>query len=308
MSQSTSELVLPLDSADEAAQLEAAPGLVSDLMVLTKARLSFLSIVTTFVGFCLASGGPLHWGLLFHTLLGTTLSAAAAAVLNQVVECRVDRLMERTRHRPIPAGRISRRAALLLGLALTAAGPLYLWAMVNGVTAALAFATIAIYVLIYTPMKRRTPFCTLVGAVAGAIPPVIGWAALRPAHEAGAWVLFGVLFAWQMPHFLAIAWMYRDEYRQAGFVMLRREDNTGCATAFDALLCTLGLTMVTIAPFTVGITAGVYLSGALALDCAFLFLGIQFLLERDRGSARRLFFGSIIYLPLVLAVMVLTRV
>jgi protoheme IX farnesyltransferase len=308
VSQSTTDALLPVAPAEEIVRPEIAPSLMSDLMVLTKARLSFLVLITTFVGFCMASSAGLQWGRLLNTLLGTTLAAAAAAVLNQVAESNVDRLMERTRRRPIPAGRISRRRGLLFGLALAAAGPLHLLLTVNAATAALAAATIAIYVLIYTPLKRRTAFCTLVGAVAGAIPPVIGWAALRPTFDAGAWVLFGVLFAWQMPHFLAIAWMYRDEYRQAGFVMLRRDDQSGCATAFDALICTLILFMVTVAPFTLGITGGVYLSGALTLDCAFLFLGVQFLLERDRSSARRLFFGSILYLPLVLALMVLTRV
>lgn len=307
MSPTTTQALLAEAPAEEKARPEAVPSLRSDLMALTKARLSFLVLVTTFVGFCMASSGGLRWGRLLNTLLGTTLAAAAAAVLNQVWEAKVDRLMERTRHRPIPSGRISRRHGLLLGLALAVAGPLHLYLTVNLATALLAAATIVVYVLIYTPMKRRTAFCTLVGAVSGALPPVIGWAALRPAHEAGAWVLFGLLFAWQMPHFLAIAWMYRDEYRQAGFVMLRRDDQTGCATAFDGLICTLALFMVTVAPFLAGITQGFYLSGALTLDCLFLFLGVMFLLDRDRTSARRLFFGSIIYLPLVLALMVLTR-
>jgi heme o synthase len=178
---------------------------------------------------------------------------------------------------------------------------------VNPLTSILAAATIVIYVFLYTPLKRRTPLCTLVGAVAGAIPPVIGWVAMQPLHSAGAWVLFGILFLWQMPHFLAIAWMYRDEYAQAGFVMLRRDDQTGCATAMDSLICTLLLTCITIVPFQTGLTGGIYLSAALTLDCVFLFLAVQFLLERDRSSARRLFFGSILYLPLALAVMVCTR-
>lgn len=281
--------------------------MVSDLMVLTKARLSFLVIITTFIGFCLAAGSHFQWVRLFNTVLGTTIAAAAAAVLNQVVEAKVDRLMERTRYRPIPAGRIRRGAALALGVVLSIVGPLHLWLTVNALSAVLAASTIAIYVFLYTPLKRRTPLCTLVGAVAGAIPPVIGWVAMQPSFGAGAWVLFGVLFLWQMPHFLAIAWMYRDEYAQAGFVMLRRDDHSGCATAMDSLICTLLLTCITIVPFLTGLTSGIYLSAALTLDCLFLFFAVQFLLERDRASARRLFFGSILYLPLVLAVMVLTR-
>ncbi len=304
MSRSTN-LTLP---ALEVVRSEQETGLLSDLLELTKARLSFLVLVTTFVGFCFASEGPLHWVRLLNTVLGTTLAAAAAAVLNQAAEWHVDRLMERTRNRPIPAGRFTVRKARVLGVSLAVAGPVYLWFTVNALSALLAAVTVGLYVLVYTPLKRRTPLCTLVGAVAGALPPVIGWVAVRPSFGTGAWVLFGLLFAWQMPHFLAIAWMYRDEYRQAGFVMLRREDRSGCATALDALLCTLGLMVVTIVPFTTGLTAGVYLSGALALDAAFLFLAVLFMLERDRASARHLFFGSILYLPLVLALMVLTKV
>ena len=305
MSRSTADLAL--DSVELLPQ-EAEHGLVSDLMTLMKARLSLLVIITTFVGFCLASGPHLHWGRMINAVLGTSLAAAAAAVLNQVAESNVDRLMERTRYRPIPAGRISRGRARLLGIGLAIAGPLYLLLTVNAVSAALAAATIAIYIFIYTPLKRRTPLCTLVGAVAGAIPPVIGWVAVRPSFDTGAWVLFGVLFMWQMPHFLAIAWMYRDEYAQAGFVMLRRDDPSGTATALDSLVCTIALGAFTIIPSAAGLNGGVYLSGAMALDFVLFFLAVLFLMERERASARRLFFGSILYLPLVLALMVLTKV
>jgi len=304
MSRTTADLAL---TDVELAIPEAQPGIVGDLMTLTKARLSLLVVITTFVGFCLASGPHLHWGRLLNAVLGTSLAAAAAAVLNQVAEAHVDRLMERTRHRPIPTGRISRGRARMLGIALAIIGPLYLLVTVNAISAALAASTIAIYIWLYTPLKRKTPLCTLVGAVAGAIPPVIGWVAARPSLDTGAWVLFGVLFMWQMPHFLAIAWMYRDEYAQAGFVMLRRDDRTGMATALDSLLCTLALATFTVIPAVSGLNHSVYLSGAMSLDFALFFLAILFLLERDRGSARRLFFGSILYLPLILALMVLTK-
>jgi protoheme IX farnesyltransferase len=305
MSRGTAEIAAPEDLEILAEQTE--PGLFGDLMTLTKARLSLLVIVTTFVGFCLASGPHLHWGRLVNAVLGTSLAAAAAAVLNQVAEARVDRLMERTRYRPIPAGRITRERARALGIGLALLGPAYLLLTVNAVSALLAAATIAIYIFLYTPLKRRTPLCTLVGAVAGAIPPVIGWVAVRPSFDTGAWVLFGVLFMWQMPHFLAIAWMYRDEYAQAGFVMLRRDDRSGIATALDSLFCTMALGAFTVIPSVAGLNRSIYLSGAMALDFALFFLAVLFLLERDRASARRLFFGSILYLPLVLALMVLTK-
>jgi protoheme IX farnesyltransferase len=182
-----------------------------------------------------------------------------------------------------------------------------LWLTTNVTAALLAAATIVIYIALYTPLKRRTSLCTIVGAVAGAIPPVIGWTAVQPTLEIGAWVLFGILFTWQMPHFLAIAWMYRDEYAQAGFVMLRRDDLSGCATAMQSLLYTVALTAITIVPFVLGKTGAGYLSGALLLDAALLACAVQFLLQRNRASARRLFFASILFLPLILGLMVFTR-
>ena len=286
---------------------EAEQGIVSDLMMLTKARLSLLVIITTFIGFCAASGSRLDWLLLFHTVFGTTLAAAAAAVLNQYIEAHVDRLMERTRHRPLPAGRMKRGHALRLGVALGAIGVAWLWFAVNPLSAALAAATILIYVGMYTPLKRRTPLCTIVGAISGAIPPMIGWVAARPSFDLGAWILFGILFTWQMPHFLAIAWLYRDEYAQAGFVMLKRDDVSGCATAMQSLLYTIALVAITALPFTTGLNSGIYLGGTIALDAAMLWFAAQFLLQRTRPSARRLFFASILFLPVLLGLMIFTK-
>jgi protoheme IX farnesyltransferase len=287
---------------------EAAPGLLGDLMQLTKARLSLLVVVTTWLGYCMAAQGPIDWARLFHAIFGTAIAAAAAAVLNQVAESDVDRLMERTRHRPIPGGRIRRGNAAALGLFLCVAGCSYLWLTVSVLSAVLAAGTVALYLFLYTPMKRRTPLCTLAGAVAGAIPPMIGWVAARPSLDFGAWVLFGILFTWQMPHFLAIAWMYRDEYAQAGFVMLPRDDYSGAATAMQSLLYTLALGLISVLPFAAGLTTSDYLMGALALDSMFLLLALQFLFQRERASARALFLGSIIYLPLMLGLMVCTKV
>ena len=303
MNRITQEVAVPLEVPRE----EAESGLMGDLMVLTKARLSLLVIVTTFVGYCMGATGPLDWLKLLGATLGTALAAAAAAVLNQYMESHVDRLMERTRHRPLPSGRMKPATALWLGIVLAVAGVAWLWFTANAMSAYLAAATVAIYLFFYTPLKRRTSFCTVVGAVSGAIPPVIGWAAARPSLDVGAWILFGVLFTWQMPHFLAIAWMYRDEYAQAGFVMLKRDDVSGCATAMQSLLFTLGLTAVTLAPWFAGLNSGVYFAGALLLDGAMLFFAVRFLLLRTRPSARGLFFASIAYLPLILGLMVFTK-
>lgn len=303
MSSQSSEIVVPVEVPRD----EPVQGLWADLMVLTKARLSFMVVVTTFVGYCLASGSRLDWLELLHAVLGTTLSAASAGVLNQLMEANVDRLMERTRYRPLPMGRIKPAAALWLGVVLGVAGVVHLWINTNLLSAALALATILIYLFVYTPLKRKTALCTIAGAVAGALPPAIGWTAARPSMDVGAWMLFGVLFFWQMPHFLAIAWMYRDEYAQAGFHMLKRDDRTGSATALQSLFFSVLLFAVCFVPYTSGLVHGFYLLGAIPLNLAMLVCSVQFLMYRDRSSARRLFFCSIIFLPLLLGLMVLTH-
>jgi protoheme IX farnesyltransferase len=303
MNRAAPEILAPLEVAEELPE----HGLLSDLMTLTKARLSLLVVITTFVGFCMASGPQLDWLLLFNAILGTTLAAAAAAVLNQFTESNVDRLMERTRHRPLPSGRMKPAAALALGLALTVVGVGYLWFTTNAMSAYLAAATVVIYLLFYTPLKRKTSFCTIVGAVSGAIPPVIGWTAARPSIDTGAWVLFGILFAWQMPHFLAIAWMYRDEYAQAGFVMLKRDDACGVITGLTSLAFTVALALVAVSAYYVGLNTWVYFVCAVLLNGAMLYFAVQFLLQRNRQSARQLFFASIVFLPLLLGVMVFTK-
>jgi len=300
------EATLVLEEEEQEREL-AEPGLLSDLFTLTKARLSLLVIITTFVGFCLASPSPINWLKLIHATLGTALAAAGAGALNQWLEVRVDRLMERTRNRPLPSGRMRPITALLIGLALSAAGVTWLALACNAASAWLAATTVGTYVLFYTPLKRKTSFCTIVGAVSGAIPPVIGWVAARPSFDLGAWVLFGVLFTWQMPHFLAIAWMYRDEYAQAGFVMLRRDDTSGFSTAFESLGFTIALGTITMIPFWSGLLSESYLGGALTLDCAMTGAAVWFLVERSRTSARALFFASIIFLPLILGLMVVTK-
>ncbi len=306
MNRVTHEVLIPIEAPAEIPEI----GLTSDLLTLTKARLSLLVVITTFVGFCMASGPGLDWVLLLHAIVGTTFAAAAAAVLNQALERNVDRLMERTRDRPLPAGRMKTPVAWAIGGMLAFAGVTYLWLTTNVMSAALAAITVVIYILLYTPLKRKTALCTLVGAVSGAIPPVIGWTAAQGAHPVlgtGAWILFGILFTWQMPHFLAIAWMYRDEYAQAGFRMLKRRDADGSATALTSFAFTVALSVITVLPFNFGLNNPIYLAGALVLDAALLALALHFLATRTRERARSLFFGSILFLPLLLGLMVFTK-
>jgi len=286
---------------------ESTPGLMADLVMLVKARLTLLVLITTFVGFCMASGGKLDLMQLLYTLLGTALVAAASQTLNQVIEVDVDRLMERTKDRPIPAGRIKRLHALWFGVAMAVTGMVVLAALVNSPAACMAAATLVIYLGLYTPLKRYTPFCITIGAVAGAIPPALGWVAAKPSMDAGAWVLFAILFFWQMPHFLAIAWMYRDEYAGAGFVMLRPRDTDGSVTAAESFIFTLALLAASLAPYFLKLASPVYFAGAIALNAVILVCSVQFLFKRTRNSSRRLFFASIIYLPILVALLVFAR-
>jgi len=306
MNRSPQEVAVTLDIQRDTLQ-EEVPGLISDLMILTKVRLTLMVLVTTFVGFCWASESPMNWVLLLWTVLGTCLVAASAQVFNQVLEKDVDRLMERTRHRPLPALRMGRKKASLLGGIAGSSGLLILGLGVNTLALVLAASTLAIYLGLYTPLKRRTPLCIALGAVAGAIPPLIGWVAVRPVMESGAWILFGILFCWQMPHFLAIAWMYRDEYAQAGFVMLRRRDTNGMVTASESMIYSLLLTLITLAPYALGLAGIWYLTGVLLCNSALLWYATRFVMNRTRASARRLFFCSIIYLPVLLSFVVFAK-
>jgi len=286
---------------------EASPGFLGDLMILVKARLTLLVLITTFVGFCMASGGKPDLLQLLYTLIGTALVAAASQTLNQVIEVDVDRLMERTRDRPLPAGRIKWLHALLFGVVMAGTGLVVLATVVNLPAACMAAATLVIYLGLYTPLKRYTPFCITVGAVAGAIPPALGWVSAKPAVDAGSWILFAILFFWQMPHFLAIAWMYRDEYAEAGFVMLRPKDTSGRVTAVESFVFTVALLAASLAPYFLNLASPIYLAGAVMLNAMMLFYAARFLLKRTRDSSRRLFFASILYLPVLLALLVFAR-
>ncbi|MCX8512359.1 MAG: heme o synthase [Chthoniobacteraceae bacterium] len=283
------------------------PHLLADVSTLTKARLSLLVVFTTAVGYCVGNhNGPVQYALLF-AVLGTSLVAASAGALNQWMEADVDGLMERTRSRPLPVGRWSRSSVLVLGLLLGFMGVALLWVTLPPLTAVLAVATLFVYLLVYTPLKRHSSLCVLVGAVSGALPPVIGWAASGSQEAWAAWVPFGILFCWQMPHFLAIAWMYRDEYREAGFVMLPPNDDEGLFTASQALIFAILLSAVTFAPVWLGKVGVLYKVGATLLNICFCGASLVFLMERSRVSARRLFFMSIVYLPLMLSLLAFSR-
>ena len=291
-------------SPDEVAH---PPGLFGDLCELVKARLTSLVLVTTLAGFYVGSRGPMHWALMFHALFGTALVAGGAAALNELIERRPDGAMRRTCGRPLPTGRISPNAALLIGFALAAGGLLYLFNLVSPLTGALAALTIGIYLFIYTPLKRVTTLNTLVGAIPGAVPPMIGWAAARGSLGVEAWALFAILFCWQMPHFLAIAWMYREDYARGGFVMLPNFDLDGGTTGRQAVNYSFALLLVSLTPSLLGFAGRWYFFGAFALGVWMIFRAAKLQLAPGRPHARQLFFASIIYLPLLLGLLALDK-
>lgn len=280
---------------------------MSDYLILTKARITALVLVTATAGFCLASPDRIDLGRLAALLVGTALASGGAAALNQYLEREADARMVRTASRPIPAGRISPARGLALGLALGAVGVGWLALRVNVLTAGLALATIVLYIVVYTPLKHRTPLNTLVGAVPGAIPPMMGWTAVTGSVGAGAWALFGILFLWQLPHFLAIAWLFRDDYEKGGFPMLPVVDPEGGSTARQVALYTVALIPVSLAPTFLGLAGGVYFFGALALGVAFLGFGLAMALGRGRGGAQRLLLASVTYLPVLLGLLIADR-
>jgi protoheme IX farnesyltransferase len=279
----------------------------SDFAQLVKARLTLLVLLTTAVGFYLAMPGPFHYAGLFNVVFGTALAAASAAALNQWWERRADALMRRTKMRPIPAGRMRARDAFLIGILLAAAGITYLTLFCNGLTALLAALTIILYIFAYTPLKRVSTTNTLVGAIPGAIPPMIGWAAARGELGAGAWSLFAILFFWQMPHFFALAWMYRDDYARAGFQMISSGDETGARSSSQSVLFGMLLLIVGGLPGYLGLTNAIYVPIAFVLGGAFIAVAMRFHTKRTAREARALFIASIIYLPLLLLALVTTK-
>lgn len=280
---------------------------LSDYVELTKPGIVALVLVTVAAGLYLGAAGAITGLLLFHALMGSTLVAAGSNALNQVVERDVDARMTRTRSRPIPAGRLTAAAGALVGGALGVSGVLYLTAFVNAPTAFLAAATLVSYVFVYTPLKRRTSLATLVGAVPGALPIVGGWTAARGTVTFEAGVLFALLFLWQLPHFLALAWIYRDDYARAGLRMLSVTDG-GAATFRQALLYAVALLPVSLAPSVVGTAGRVYFFGAIALSLWFLWATVEATRHRSLAAARRLFGVSVMYLPAILVLMMADKV
>jgi heme o synthase len=279
----------------------------SDFAELVKARLTLLVLFTTAAGFYLGAVGPINYVALFHAVFGTALAAAGAAALNQWWERRLDALMQRTKTRPIPAGRMQPRSAAIVGLMLALAGVIYLARACNGLSASLAAATIVIYIFAYTPLKRITTTNTLVGAIPGALPPMIGWAAASGRLDPGAWSLFAILFFWQLPHFFAIAWMYREDYARAGFQMVSSGDETGARSASQSVLFCIVLLLVGGIPAFLHVVNSWYLLAELLLNGLFIFAAMRFLRSQAAADARKLFLASIIYLPLLLLALVLTK-
>lgn len=264
-------------------------------------------LVTTAVGVVLASPVEIAWATLLVTVLGTALAAASANILNQLIEIDRDRLMRRTASRPLPCGAIRPITALTLAVICGWSGVMILGTWTNPLAASLALATILLYAFVYTPLKTRTTLNTLVGAVTGAIPPMIGWAAVTGELGIGAWVLGAVLFVWQLPHFLALAWMYRDDYRRGGFVMLPLHDPSGRLTAEVALMTALLLVPVGLLAFLTGLAGPFFAIGSVLLGAYLVALAIRLARRPTDANARSVFLASIIYLPLLLGLMVLDR-
>ena len=271
---------------------------------LVKARLTLLVLLTTCVGFYLGERGAVDGLLMFHTLLGTALVAGGAAALNQLLEREHDAKMRRTASRPLPSGRMQPTTVAIFGGVCSVAGLVYLAVAVNLLTSVLGAVTSISYLFIYTPLKRVSWMNTLVGAIPGALPPLMGWTAARNELSGEGWALFAVLAFWQIPHFMAIAWLYREEYAKAGFVMLPNVDADGSRTAYYAVGNTLALFIAGICPFLLKMNGVIYLMAAMILGAAYFWTSVRFARQLDTRRARQLFIASIIYLPLLLLAMV----
>ncbi len=280
---------------------------VSTFVELTKPRLVSMILITTSVGFYLASPQPLEWLKFIHTIIGTGLSAAGVLALNQYLERDLDAQMVRTCRRPLPDRRLQPTTALSFGVLLTASGLIYMAFSVNALSALVTSAIVVTYLFVYTPLKQKTSLCTVVGAVPGALPPVIGWVAARESLNIEACVLFSILFLWQLPHSLSIACIYRDEYAQAGFRLLPVIDPDGKSTGRQIVSNCLGLLVVALLPTLIGIAGIVYFFAALALSIVFLGFGISLSISRSTAAAKRLLYASLIYLPLVFLAMALDK-
>jgi heme o synthase len=274
-----------------------------DYLQLSKSRIVLMVLITTTSGFLFAADA-VHGLLLLHTLLGTALVAAGTNALNQYVEREHDARMHRTRTRPLPSGRITPRAALVFSSAIAVLGTIYLGLMVNWLTAGLGAFTLASYIFVYTPLKRISTLNTLIGAIPGAIPPLMGWTAATNEVGVGGAIVFGILFLWQLPHFMAISWLHREDYARGGFAMLAVRDADGAAVARQAIFYTLALLPVSVAPALLGLAGTAYFIGAAAAGAAMLAATIRFFFHRGPRTARSLFMISNLYLMTVMLLLV----
>jgi protoheme IX farnesyltransferase len=282
----------------------------ADYWALTKPEINFLIAIATFTGFYLGwpwAGDGFPFALLLHTLFGTLMASSGASALNQYVERRLDVQMRRTARRPLAAGRIEPRSALWFGILLSLTGSIYLAAAVNALASLLAVLTLCAYLGLYTPLKRRTPLCTLVGAVPGAMPPLIGWAAVSGKLSFDAWAPFLMLFLWQFPHFMAIAWMYRDDYLRAGYLVLPAGPQGERWMKCQALVASLALIPVSLIPAVIGALSVSYFVAAGLLSASFFYYSARLAVRRSNAAARQLLMASIIYLPIAFLSMVVFR-
>lgn len=274
---------------------------------LTKPRITFLIVLTAAAGFVLASPGRVDYAAMVSAMIGIALLSSGIATLNQYLERDLDALMRRTADRPLPSGKLLPKEALVFGVGLTILAEVYLAVLVNPLTALLGLTVISGYLFAYTPLKTKTTLSTMVGAFPGAVPPLIGWAAARSEIGIEAWVLFAILFLWQFPHFLAIAWMYREDYSRAKILMLPVVEPDGRVTAQQIVVYTLLLLPVSLMPTLLGISGKVYFVGAIILGLLFLYSSVRAALSKSRQEARRLLLASVIYLPLLFILMVVDR-
>ncbi len=280
---------------------------LSDYWELTKPGVTFMVLVSAFGGFYLGVRQELNWLLLLHTLLGSWLVSAGTNALNQLVERKIDATMKRTRKRPLPAGRLSPLEVAVFAISISITGIAYLAVATNSLTGALAALTLASYVFIYTPLKRKTWFSTAIGAVPGALPAMGGWTAVRGEVSLEAWVLFAILFFWQLPHFLAIAWIYREDYARGGFPVLPVVDKDGLNTGIHIVVNCLALLSVSLLPTLLGMTGAVYFVGAFIFGFLFLLSGVRMALQKTNQYAKHLLHASIIYLPVLFTLMFIDK-
>ena len=306
----TEPILAALDVSAVRGRRIASCSVLVDYWELTKPEINFLIAITTAAGFWMGTAAApprFPWIAFLHALVGTVLVACGAATLNQLIEVRWDAQMRRTARRPLASGRIAPSRALWFGVLLSIFGVGYLAVSTNALACLLAALTLLSYLLLYTPLKRITPLCTLVGAIPGAAPPLIGWAAARGRLDPPAWVLFAIVFLWQFPHFMSIAWIYREDYGRAGYLILPASELKDRFVAWQCLLPALGLFAVAIVPTLRGQSGVVYFAGALVLGGFFVYYSARFAVQRSAASARQLLLASILYLPVLFALLALDK-